>query len=133
MRDNRPNEPIDMQLDDPARRSTRVDRTIARQLFREMITMQIDAGPLPGTRRRELVRFARRLGIDTFEAKLIIRAVEYECGVAAPAAMDDRETPADKRLVTADDESLGAFAPSLLVPVATLIAIMLAWAFSTLL
>ncbi|MCB9858518.1 MAG: hypothetical protein H6818_22805 [Phycisphaerales bacterium] len=132
MRDNRPEKPIDMPFDDPARRSSPVDRSIARQLFREMIAMQVDDGPLPGARRRELVRFARRLGIDTFEAKVMIRAVEYDCGVAAPAALDDRKSPADTRLVSTEDESLGAFAPTLIAPVALLIVVMLVWALSTL-
>ena len=107
--------------------STRIERAFSKQMFREMIKMQIDDGPLPWSRRRELVRFASRLGIDAFEAKLIIRAVEYECGVAAPAALDDRESPADTHLVTAADESFGALAPKLLVPVAIILIILSAW------
>ncbi|HPF40511.1 MAG TPA: hypothetical protein P5081_09900 [Phycisphaerae bacterium] len=126
MRDNAPRESAERHLADTP--SPRLDRATSRRLFREMTKMQIEDGPLPWARRRDLVRFARRLGIDTFEAKLIIRAVEYECGLAAPAALDERESPAEGRLVMPADESLGGLAVTLIPPVAILLLIMLAWA-----
>ncbi len=70
----------------------RVTRNLNRRLFREMIKTDIEDRPLNWLRRHAFVRFAARIGIDPFEAKLIIRAVEYECGHAAPAAMADVES-----------------------------------------
>ncbi len=63
-----------------------------RRLFREMVKGEIEDRPLSWSRRRSLIRFARRLEIDPFEARLLIRAVEYECGHVAPAAMDEVRT-----------------------------------------
>ena len=127
MRDDAPRESADGTPNDPAASPRALDRAFSKQLFREMIIMQIDDGPLRRSQRRDLVRFARRMGIDTFEARLIIRAVEYECGVAAPAAFDDRETPAAQQLVVQLDESLQANARLLIRPVAVLVVLMLAW------
>ncbi len=81
----------------PARRSpqNRESLSLNRRLFREMVRGEVDDGPLSWLRRRTLVRFAVRLGMDSFEARLIIRAVEYECGVVKPASMADVETPID--------------------------------------
>jgi len=64
-----------------------------RQLFREMVKGEIEDRPLSWSRRRALLRFAARLEIDAFEARLLVRGVEYECGHVAPAAMADVETP----------------------------------------
>jgi hypothetical protein len=63
-----------------------------RRLFREMVKGEIEDRPLSWSRRRSLIRFARRLEIDSFEARLLIRAVEYECGHVTPAAMDEVRT-----------------------------------------
>jgi hypothetical protein len=53
-----------------------------RRLFREMVKGELEAGPLSASRRRELVRFAGRLKLRKPDARLLIRAVEYECGLA---------------------------------------------------
>lgn len=127
MRHDAPRDSADDTSSDPETPPAVLDRAFGKRLFREMIKLQIEDGPLRGGQRRELVRFARRMNIDTFEARLIIRAVEYECGVAAPAALDDRETPADQRFVIHLDESVTAHARYLLRPVAILVLLMLAW------
>lgn len=70
----------------PAQRSARAQR---RRAFREMVKRQIQDRPLGWMQRRALLRFASRIPLDPFEARLIVRAVEYECGHVAPAAMAD--------------------------------------------
>ena len=55
-------------------------RAANRRLFREMVKDETEEGPLNLSRRRALVRFARRLAIQSAEAKLIIRGVEFERG-----------------------------------------------------
>lgn len=127
MRDNAPDETAEKLPVDPAVRAPKLDRAFSRQLFREMIKMQIDEGPLRRGQRRDLIRFARRMNLDTFEARLIIRAVEYECGVAAPAELDDRETTAETRWVIPVEESLASYATRLMTPLAILVAVLLAW------
>jgi hypothetical protein len=78
-------------------------RAMNRRLFREMVKEQIADCPMTKAKRRAFVRFAEKLHIDTFEARLIIRAVEYECGHVAPAAMAENQTPvAGRYLCDAD-------------------------------
>lgn len=69
----------------------------SRRLFREMVKGEIEHRPLSWSRRRALARFAEPMGIDLFEARLIIRAIEYECGHVAPAAMADVDTPVESQ------------------------------------
>lgn len=67
-----------------------------RRLFRDMVKGEMEVGPLTWLRRRALVKFAKRLDIDRFEAQLLIRGVEYEGAVIPPAAMPSaQETPDD--------------------------------------
>ncbi|MFQ5410826.1 MAG: hypothetical protein ACE5EC_00955 [Phycisphaerae bacterium] len=68
-------------------------RTRNRRVFREMVKLEIVDRPLSWFRRRALIRFAERMKLDPFEARLIVRAVEYECGHVAMAAMDEVRTP----------------------------------------
>jgi hypothetical protein len=70
--------PLDEALADRHQR-----RGAHRRLFREMVKGELEAGPLSWMRRRALVKFAQRLEIDPFEARLLIRGVEYE-GVTVP-------------------------------------------------
>ncbi|MFQ5424320.1 MAG: hypothetical protein ACE5F9_10115 [Phycisphaerae bacterium] len=70
-------------------------RAGSRRVFRKMIKAEAEDRPLSFLRRRELIRFASRIEIDPFEARLMIRAVEYECGHTPPAAMADIGTAAD--------------------------------------
>ncbi|RIK62027.1 MAG: hypothetical protein DCC65_17990 [Planctomycetota bacterium] len=74
-----PNELFDSALAG-AGSSPRHKRAAHRRLFHEMVKAEIESGTLSSSRRRALVRFARRLGILPPEAKLIIRAVEYAMG-----------------------------------------------------
>jgi hypothetical protein len=75
------------------RTAGRIDR---RRCFRQMVKGEIEDQPLTWLRRRALVQFAARLQIDAFEARLLIRAVEYECGHVEPAAMDDAPENVDR-------------------------------------
>ena len=70
-------------------------RADCRRVFREMVRLETQDRPLSWVRRNRLVRFAEELGIDGFEARLVVRAVEYDCGHVPPAAMADVGTPAD--------------------------------------
>ena len=129
MHDKVPDEPVKQPEATSTVHAPEINRVFGKQLFREMVKLQIEDEPLRWTQRRELVKFGRRLGIDTFEARLIIRAVEYECGLAAPALLDDRESPANTQLVAKADESFSSIAPLLFVPVTALILLLLAWLF----
>ncbi len=62
-------------------------RAAHRRLFREMVKSELEAGPLTWLRRRALVKFADRLEIDRFEARLLIRGVEYEGAMIPPCAL----------------------------------------------
>lgn len=49
-----------------------------RKLFHEMVKSEMEERSLSWIQRRDLVRFAQSIRIDPTEAKLIIRAVEFE-------------------------------------------------------
>lgn len=66
-------------------------RNAVRRIFREMIKEELAAGPLPARTRRELVEFASTAGLDVYEARVTIRAVEFELGMATDLSAD----PAD--------------------------------------
>jgi|GEM_PF-7067172 len=78
------------QDDDRLQHARSIDRSFSKQLFREMAKTEMEDAPLTGRQQRQFVAFATRLGIDEFEARLILRAVEYECGHAELAALDER-------------------------------------------
>ena len=52
-----------------------------------MVKGELEAGPLSWMRRRALVKFAQRVEIDPFEARLLIRSVEFEGAVVPPTMM----------------------------------------------
>jgi hypothetical protein len=97
-----------------------------------MVKMQMEDAPLRWSQRRDLVKFARKLGIDAFEAKLLIRAVEYELGLVPPAAMDDRRTDVDLKLVAAGDDSIRNNTLPLAGPFAVMAALLLTWLITSL-
>ena len=66
-------------------------RNAVRRIFREMVKEELAAGPLPARTRRELVEFASTAGLDVYEARITIRAVEFELGMVTDLAAD----PAD--------------------------------------
>ena len=82
------------QNDDRVQHARSIDRSFSKQLFREMAKTEMEDAPLNWRQRKRFVAFATRLGIDEFEAKLILRAVEYECGHAELAALDERQEQA---------------------------------------
>ncbi|MBN2562560.1 MAG: hypothetical protein JXQ75_16670 [Phycisphaerae bacterium] len=82
---------LESELDFGARSEHERTRATNRRVFREMVVGEIENRPLSWSRRRALVRFGESLGIDAFEARLIVRAVEYACGHVEPAAMADVE------------------------------------------
>jgi len=61
-----------------------LDWSHKRRVFRQMLKDELAEQPLTPAKRREYVKFAKRLGLDDFEANLYIRAVEYECGYQPP-------------------------------------------------
>ena len=71
-------------------------RNAVRRIFREMIKEELSTGPLPARTRRELVEFASTAGLDVYEARITIRAVEFELGMATDLAAD----PADLESVS---------------------------------
>ena len=73
-----------------------------------MVKDQIENRPLGWLQRRALLRFAARIPLDDFEARLIIRAVEYECGHVPPAAMADIESPLAEEYLHAGDRWSGS-------------------------
>jgi hypothetical protein len=74
-------------------------------VFSEMVKGEIEDRPLSWGRRRRLIRYGRSLGIDVFEARLLVRAIEYASGHVMPAAMADVETPVERAYL---GESQGA-------------------------
>lgn len=110
---------VDSAANDDAARGR---RTMNRTLFREMTRTELENGPLGWLRRRTLVRFGIRLGIDPFEARLIVRAVEYECGHAPKAAMDECDSPISAEFVvdgrTDPDDRLGQWMAGVAIVIA---------------
>jgi len=92
-----PPEAFESGLDHHLAPEVRRARAMHRRLFREMVKEQIADCPITNAKRRAFVRFAEKLHIETFEARLIIRAVEYECGHVAPAAMAENQTPVSRQ------------------------------------
>ncbi len=81
-------------------------RIANRRLFREMVKGEVAESPLTFSRRRALVRFARRLAIQPTEANLIIRGVEYEHGqVPAEAVLELMRGTKHRGLAPTDVES----------------------------
>lgn len=66
-------------------------RNAIRRIFREMVKEELASGPLRPQTRRELVEFASTAGLDLYEARLTVRAVEFELGMATDLSAD----PAD--------------------------------------
>ncbi|MFQ5412068.1 MAG: hypothetical protein ACE5EC_07210, partial [Phycisphaerae bacterium] len=62
---------------------------------------------------------------ELFEARLIIRAVEYECGHVAPAAMAEIETPVSADYLAEDHSVFSDW--HVLLPFAVSIMCFVAW------
>lgn len=98
-----PPEAYESGLDHHLAPEVRLARAMNRKLFREMVKEQIVDSPITRSQRRAFVQFAEELGMDAFEAKLFIRAVEYECGHVAPAAMAEIQTSVVREYLCEDD------------------------------
>lgn len=95
-------------------------RNAVRRIFREMVKEELTTGPLAKRTRRELVEFASTAGLDAYEARLTIRAVEYEMGMVTDLAVDP-----------ADDDAISFLTPTtwflLRFSLACVAGFMLAW------
>jgi hypothetical protein len=58
----------------------RLNRQQGRVIFKQMVTAQLEEGVLRFSRRRQLVKYARKLNISPFEANLVIAEAQYEAG-----------------------------------------------------
>lgn len=96
-------DPFESELDYHLPEEQRQQRAMHRRIFREMIRLEAESAPVTRKVGRDLVRFAQRLDIDAFEARLMIRAVEYECGHVPRAKMADIDTPANLDYVIAPE------------------------------
>lgn len=100
--------PLDEMLDTAyvGTHSADAKRAANRRLFREMVKGETEGGPLNLPRRRALIRFARRLAIQSAEAKLIIRGVEFERGfVPAETVLELMRGDAGERSAPLDLEA----------------------------
>lgn len=100
--------PIESELDRGLSVEQRRQRAAIRGAYREMIRMELQDAPISWWRRRSLLGYGTSIGMDPFEARLLLRAVEYECGHTPPAAMADLETPVELNYV-AQPEPAGAW------------------------
>jgi len=95
-------------------------RNAVRRIFREMVKEELASGPLAPRMRRELVEFASTAGLDAYEARLTIRAVEFELGFATDLTVDP-----------VDDEPISFLTPTtwflLRFSLACVAGFMLAW------
>lgn len=59
-----------------------------RRIFRGMVAGELEAGILRYSRRTQLLRYAERLGIDEFEATLLIAEAQYHADQIEPIRFD---------------------------------------------
>ncbi len=65
-----------------------------RTAFLRMVQHELHGGVLRYSRRKELVRFARRLGLSEFDAHLLIAQAQYGSPSAEPSATVEPVEPA---------------------------------------
>jgi len=58
----------------------KLDRRQSRLIFKQMVASHLEEGLLRFSRRRQLVKYAQKMGIVPFEANLIIAQAQYEAG-----------------------------------------------------
>lgn len=107
-------------------------RALKRRAFREMLKTEIAEHPLTGRRRREFVRFAESLGIDAYEARMLIRAVEYECRIGGSGADGGSRSATWTLGPPADEEGSSWFGLAIFLVTAFVIGAMLSRALSAL-
>jgi hypothetical protein len=77
MRANIPPEVFQAYLDQEKAAEARASRITARSVLAEMVRQDAAEKRLTWRRRKALVRFAEKLGLDAYEAQLLIRAAEF--------------------------------------------------------
>ena len=126
--EERPPEVFESGLDHRLPAATRRIKATHRRVFRQMVKQEIEDQPLNWFRRRALIRFAeKKLQIDSFEARLIIRGVEYECGHVAPAAMADVEPFVTTEYLPKKEHEQNWLTGKSLFPVALAILCLIIW------
>ena len=78
---NIPPDVFNVFLEQQRAAEARKARMIARQVLAEMVRQEVAVKPLSWRRRRALIRFAERKGLDAFEARMLVRAAEAGVGI----------------------------------------------------
>lgn len=99
-------------------------RAMNRRAFREMVKSQVEEHALSRRQRRDFVRFAESVGIDAYEARLLVRAVEYECCLGECAARAGLTSPVEGIGLPADDDGSSWLGPAVFLLTAILIGAM---------
>jgi hypothetical protein len=63
-----------------------------RKIFKGMVVAELEAGFLRYSKRVELMRYARRLGIPEFEATLLVAEAQYNVDDIDPVTFDSMTT-----------------------------------------
>ncbi len=74
---NIPPEVFQAYLEQEKAAEARASRVTARSVLAEMVRQDAAEKPLTWRRRKAMVRFAEKLGLDAYEAQLLIRAAEF--------------------------------------------------------
>ncbi|MCG8405996.1 MAG: hypothetical protein MI923_12440 [Phycisphaerales bacterium] len=128
MEEERPHEVFESGLDHRLPPAERRTKAAHRRIFRQMVKQEIENRPLNWLRRRALIRFAeKKLRMDAFEARLIIRGVEYECGHVAPAAMANVESPVATEYLPKKEHEQYWLTRALVFPVALVVICLILW------
>ena len=99
---------FDSEPEDQAVRERIQTRAFNRRVFREMVRGEIGNGRLSRRQQKDLIQFAGTLGIDTYEAHLLLRAVEYESCINGPSAEAGIIAPVGAARLLEYDASPGA-------------------------
>ncbi len=63
-----------------------------RKIFQQMVVGELEAGVLRYSRRRALLRYAETIGIQSFDASLLIAEAQYRARQLDPIELDTRAT-----------------------------------------
>lgn len=96
-----------------------------RRIFRRMVSDEISTGRLGYLRRRQLLDFAPRLGLTSFEAHLILHEVEKSEPTAEHASALRFESPADLKTLLSPESWPVWFKMSLVIVTAAIIDFLL--------
>jgi hypothetical protein len=70
---------------------SRQSRVTARRVLAQIVREEAGERGLGWRRRRAIIRYAQRLGIDAYEARLLVRAAEYDGARPPESDHDDAE------------------------------------------